>query len=207
MPLEKALIKNEKTQEEIEVLFNPNEYNLESGNQFAWEKMPGLSSPIAQFISGEAETLTMDLFFDSYEEKEDVRVKYTSKITNLLKVNKDLHAPPVCSFIWGSLEFKGIVERVSQRFTMFLDSGKPVRATLNVTFKGQQSIREQFQEIPRQSSDRTKQRMLRQGEHLWMIAAEEYENPGLWREIARANGIDNPRLLETGKFLTVPPLE
>jgi nucleoid-associated protein YgaU len=83
----------------------------------------------------------------------------------------------------------------------------PVRATLSVTFRLCQSITEQSKKSPLQSSDRTKQRMLKQGDQLWMIAGEEYENPGLWRDIARANGIDNPRILESGRKLIVPPLE
>lgn len=208
MALKKAMIIVEKGNDEetIEVLFNPNEYSIEASNNFAWRKMPGLSTPIAQFINGEAATLTMDLFFDTYESGTDVR-DHTSKVSGLLDIDKDLHAPPVSRFVWGSLDFKGVVEKVSQRFTMFLDSGTPVRAVVNVRFRRWQSIKEQFQEVPRQSSDRTKQKTLKQGEQLWMIADEEYEDPDLWREIARANGIDNPRILETGRQLIIPPLE
>ena len=70
-----------------------------------------------------------------------------------------------------------------------------------------QTVNEQLQEIPRQSSDRTKQRVLKQDEQLWMLAAREYEDPGKWREIAIANGIDNPRLVQSGSKIIVPPLE
>jgi nucleoid-associated protein YgaU len=89
---------------------------------------------------------------------------------------------------------------------MFLDSGIPVRATLNVSFKAVQSIQDQFKQIPRQSADRTKQRTIRQGEQLWQIAAEEYEDPGLWREIARANSIGDPKRLEPGSVIKIPRL-
>lgn len=205
---EKALIivERESEEEEVPVLFNPSEYSLDSGNKYAWHTVPGLQRPIAQFISGDATTLSMELFFDSYEKGEDVR-NYTSKVTQLLDVDKDLHAPPTCRFVWGGLNFKGILEKASQKFTLFLDSGTPVRATLNVTFRSVQSVTEQFEETPRQSADRTKQKMLHQGEQLWMIASEEYQDPGLWREIAKANGIDNPRKLNTGRKITVPRLE
>lgn len=206
MALKKASIIVNGKDETIEVLFNPNEYVIEKGNQFTWEKIPGLSAPVAQFISGEAMTLTMDLFFDTYEDQKDVR-DYTSKITKLLDVDKDLHAPPVCRFVWGSLDFKGVIEKVGLKFTMFLSSGIPVRATVNVTFRAVMSMTEQFQAIPRQSSDRTKQKTIKQGEHLWIIASQEYEEPGFWREIAKANGIDNPRIMETGKQVIIPPLE
>ncbi|MBP3961288.1 LysM peptidoglycan-binding domain-containing protein [Paenibacillus lignilyticus] len=208
MALKKAkiIVTKGTGQEQLEVLFNPSEYSLESANNFAWQTIPGLQTPIAQFISGEATTLSMDLFFDTYEKATDVRL-LTAKVSRLLDVDKDLHAPPSCRFVWGSLDFKGVVERVSQKFTMFLDSGLPVRATLNVTFRALQSMKEQYQNIPRQSADRTKQKTLKQGDQLWMIAAEEYEDPGEWRAIAEANGIDNPRQLRTGRKIIVPRLD
>lgn len=208
MALKKAkIIVDRVTREEtIDVLFNPNEYTLNSANNFAWKTIPGLQSPIGQFVSGEATTLAMDLFFDTYEEGIDVR-KHTKRVATLLQVDSDLHAPPSCRFVWGSLDFKGIVEKVGQRFTMFMDSGIPVRATLSVSFRSLQSMKEQYEGIPRQSADRTKQKMLAQGEHLWMLAAEEYEDPGAWRAIAEANGIDNPRLVKTGRNMIIPRLE
>lgn len=210
MGLEKAIIDiiiGSKSSEEdrVEVLFNPTEYSLESSNKYSWQSIPGASQPIAQFVSGEATTLTMELFFDSYEKSEDVR-KYTMKIVRLLDVNKDLHAPPLCKFMWGSLTFVGIVERINQRYTMFNTDGVPVRARLDVTFKSVKTMKEQLQEIPRQSADRTKQRTLKQGEQLWQIAAEEYEDAALWRAIARANGITDPRQLEAGAVIKIPRL-
>ncbi|MFX3632992.1 MAG: LysM peptidoglycan-binding domain-containing protein [Candidatus Pristimantibacillus sp.] len=208
MALSKAqiIIIRSKSQETVEVLFNPTEYVVETGNQFSFVDVPGLQTPIAQFNGGEGSTLTMDLFFDSYESGIDVR-KHTSKIVNIIDVDSDLHAPPSCRFVWGSLDFRGVLEKVTQRFTMFLESGVPVRATLNVTFKSIQSMKEQYQEIPRQSADRTKQKTVKLGDQLWMLAADEYEDPGAWRHIAEANGIDNPRELTPGRKLTIPRLE
>ncbi len=192
--------------ENIDVMFNPNEYNLTSSNKYSWQKSPGTNLPVGQFISGNAGTLSMDLFFDSYEKQEDVR-QYTHKIASLLDVDRALHTPPICRFFWGSLDFKGVMTQVVQRFTMFLDSGIPVRAVLSVTMNQYMTAEEQKAFTPRESSDRTKERVLKQGEQLWMLAAREYENPGEWRSIARANAIDNPRLPETGRKLVVPPLE
>lgn len=206
MPLKKASIVVETTNESIEVLFNPSEYNIEKENKYAYHTMPGLSSPVPQFISGDASVLSMELFFDTYEAQSDVR-EHTKRIYALLDVESDTHSPPVCRFIWGSVVFRGVMEKVTQRFTMFLDSGIPVRAILNINMRAWQTVSEQLQEIPRQSSDRTKQRVLKQGEQLWMLAAREYDDPGRWREIATANDIDNPRLVQTGSRLIIPPLE
>ncbi|MDB5054003.1 MAG: peptidoglycan-binding protein [Bacilli bacterium] len=191
---------------EISVLFNPTEYKIQSSNSYKWKDVKGLALPLAQFDSGENDVLTMELFFDTYEQRTDVR-EYTSKISGLLDIVPDLHAPPVCDFAWDKLKFRCVVMSVLQKFTMFLDTGTPVRATLDVTFKQWESKEEQLKGTPRQSADRTKQKMLKQGDQLWMLAADEYENPGLWRDIANANGIDNPRMLQSGKKIVVPRLE
>ncbi|WP_139487980.1 CIS tube protein [Brevibacillus dissolubilis] len=190
----------------IPVMFNPTQYQIETANQYAWHTVPGLASPVAQFITGEAETLSMELFFDTTATQSDVR-DLTGTITGLLKINSHLHAPPLVQFTWGSFSFKGLIEKVSQTFTMFHESGNPVRARLNVTFKAYRSIQDQLSDISPESADRTKQRVLHEGEQLWMLAHTEYEDTGVWREIAKANGIDNPRLLQAGRQLTLPRLE
>lgn len=208
MALEKAFIQpiNGKSGgRNIAVLFNPTEYSLETSNQFQRTAVPGTATPATQFVSGDTQTLTMDLFFDSYERGEDVR-KYTRQITALLDIDPALHAPPICIFHWGSLNFKATLEQVNQKFTLFLESGVPVRATLSVTFKEYKTLTEQLQGVRKESSDRTKRITIKQGDALWMLANKEYEDSSLWRPIANANNISNPRLLTVGKELVVPVL-
>ena len=49
----------------FEVQFNPTEYTLEKSAQIAEIAIPGIDSPILQFIRGQNERLTMDLLFDT----------------------------------------------------------------------------------------------------------------------------------------------
>jgi nucleoid-associated protein YgaU len=188
------------------VIFNPAEYSLEKGNQFASTVLPGLSNPIFSFVNGDADTLTMELFFDTYTNKggSDVRLE-TNKIARLLEIDPELHAPPPVRFVWGPLIFRAIIERLSQRFTMFKEDGVPVRATVNVTFKEYKTIEEQVSEKPNRSSDWTKQLVIAEGDRLDLIAAIEYRDASQWRRIADANDIDNPRFLVPGRKITLPP--
>ena len=192
---------------QAKVIFNPAEYSLEKGNQFASAPLPGLSNPVLSFVSGDADTLTMELFFDTYTNRggSDVR-KETKKISRLLEIDPTIHAPPPVKFVWGPLSFQAVIERLTQRFTMFREDGVPVRATLNVTFKEYKTIEEQLSERPNESSDWSKYRVLAPGDQLNLIAAIEYGDPTVWRVIAEANDIDNPRLLETGREIRLPPL-
>ncbi len=203
----------------VPCLFNPKELSVEKSNQFAEVNIPGLSSPIYQFVRGNARSVTMDLFFDTYEKGTDVRI-FTDRITGwdagsmvsklpdaakgLMDIDSDLHAPPVCIFIWGAFIFQCIIERVSKKFTMFLPEGIPVRATLSVTLKEYREVEVQVKEIAFQSADLTKRHVVIQGDSLWSIAAKEYGNPGDWRLIAEANEIVNPRFLYPGQVLSIP---
>ena len=207
---------------EYQVLFNPAEYSIEKGNTFQTAALPGMSNPVTQFVSGNADTLTMDLYFDTYAkssrhessvvQREDVR-KYTRQITNLMELDPKLHAPPVCEFTWGTalgtpagIQFQGTIERVSQRFTFFLDDGTPVRATLNVTFKEYRTIQDQLKHNKLESPDRTKRREFKDGDAIWLFAYDEYGDPGLWKVIAEHNALENPRLVTPGTTLELPPL-
>lgn len=192
--------------EEIPVHFNPTEYSLDKSVNYADQAIPGYSSPVVQFVSGEAETLTMELFFDTYEADEDVRT-YTDKIDDLIRVDGDLHAPPILRFVWASLSFTSVLESAQTQFTMFQADGTPVRARVDVTFKEYTTPEEQQIEEPRQSADTDSVRVVTEGETLWGIANDEYGDPTEWRPIATANGIENPRSLEPGTRLSIPRLE
>jgi len=218
--LEKAyLTRKDNSSVKVPFLFNPKELSIEKSNQFAEVNIPGLPSPIFQFIRGNARSVMMDLFFDTYEEGKDVRM-HTDQITGwdagsmfsklpnekkgLMDIDSDLHAPPVCLFIWGAFSFQCIIERVTKRFTMFLPEGIPIRATLNVTLKEYREVDMQVKDIAFRSSDLTKRWIVKQGESLWSIAASVYGDPAAWRLIAEANGIDNPRLVNPGQEIVVP---
>jgi nucleoid-associated protein YgaU len=205
MSLEKATLLNLDKSANYEVLFNPREYTVRKSTQWEPHKSPGLDSPEIEFTSGNSMTLSMELFFDTYEKRKDVR-EHTDKVLALAQVDVDLHRPPRVLFTWGGFKFEGILEEVTQRFTMFTNSGMPVRATLNVTFKEYKTAADQMSAKPRNSPDHTKRRTVKQGETLSLIAGEEYDDPSEWRRIADANNIADPRDVKPGTVLTVPPI-
>ena len=207
MPLTKALIINTDAviPLPIPVMFNPPEYQLLKTNQFAEIGIPGLGSSLLQFVRGSSQTLTMDLFFDTTGLGIDVRL-ITTLLLGLTSLNPDTHAPPRLLFVWGTLVFPCVLERVSQQFEQFNTLGMPLRARLNVTFKGHDLLEDLVAEIPLLSADRAKRRIFTPGDSLQRIAAEEYADPRQWRPIAEANGIDNPLTIPAGWALTVPTL-
>jgi LysM repeat protein len=204
--LEKAKLINVDTNTTYDVLFNPKEYSVQKSVQWEPHKAPGLDTPEQEFTSGNPAVMSVELFFDTYEEKKDVRQEHTDKIMDLALVNADKHRPPLVLFSWGGFQFKGVVESLTLRFMMFLSDGKPCRATAAVQIKEAQTAQEQLQRKPRNSPDHTKRRTVKQGETLSLIAHEEYDDAAEWRRIADANGILDPRDVKPGTVLTLPPI-
>lgn len=205
MALEKAVIKNIDTNEDFTVLFNPKEYIIEKRTPWQEQDVIGLDSPAVEFTMGERKRLSMELFFDTSDDKSDVRL-YTDKIEELMMVNSDQHRPPLLLFSWGQLQFKCVLEDMVQRFTMFTQDGSPIRAIVKVLFKEYSTAASQIQEKPRHSADHQKRLVLREGESLSSLAAKEYADPKMWRVIAEANDIDNPYDVKTGTILKLPPI-
>lgn len=205
MALAKARITIEHSGEQFDVMFNPEEYSLNKDNNFASQAIPGLSSPLLQFVHGNLRTLEMELFFDTTQERVDVRDQ-TQKIVNLLKIDSTLHAPPVLRVAWASLQFRCVLARVGQKFLKFLDDGRPIRARLSVSFSEFIDEEREAKEVNRQTADFTKVHIVVESETLSSIAAKLYDDPQLWRPIAVANGIDDPRSIAPGQSLSVPSL-
>ncbi|MBI3785377.1 MAG: LysM peptidoglycan-binding domain-containing protein [Deltaproteobacteria bacterium] len=198
----------------ITVQFNPTEYSLDKSAQIAEVGIPGIDSPILQFVRGQNEKLTMELFFDTTEQgmgdaATDVRT-LTRSIYQLVKIQPKTHAPPRVRVTWGQgLSFKAIVEGVQQKFTLFNPHGVPLRATVNVTFREYKTLEEQLAELNLQSADHTRRYVVQHGDTLSRIAARQYHDPAEWRRIADANAslVQNPRLLRPGMSLVIPPID
>lgn len=198
------------------VFFNPNTYQLQRNVEWKETKSNGMDLPGLQFISGGRRSLALSLLFDTYDSGEDVRT-LTGQIAKLAEVDGDLRRPPTCTITWGpdagnpysGLPFRGVVGSLAQKFTLFLDDGTPVRATLDVQFKEGQSVSKQLKRNPRSRNSplQPRTRIVRDGDTLWSIAAAVYRDPAKWRALARANNLVNPRILAPGTTLLVPSEE
>lgn len=202
---------------ETRIFFNPNQYTLQKRVNWKESKARGLDLPQVQFDSGGSRTLSLSLQFDSYENtsNKDVR-RFTKQIAKLAEVAEGKDRPPVCTLTWGptmdayaGLPFTGVMESITQKFTMFLEDGTPVRATLDVQFKEVKDPERQLRETRRHRNSplQARTRVVKQGDSLWSIANEEYKNPARWRPIAEANQIINPRELKPGQVLIIPSVE
>lgn len=208
MALVKATLTNvsaDPTPPPIQVLFNPTDYGISHAANYAAMEVPGLSSPIFQFIRGEAAVLSLELFLDRTNDRQDVEQALLD-LRTFVTISGTLHHPPVCRFDWGQTHFTGIVTSLRDKYALFAEDGRVVRARVSLTLKKYQSAEVQLRELKRSSPDRTHRRVLREGETLAHVAAEVYGDPRLWRVIAEANDIDRPRFVPAGTALVIPAL-
>src|SRR3954452_13173683 len=101
-PLAKATLTAEYSTGSLEVFdvqYNPTEFSLDKGAQLAEIAIPGLDSPLLQFVRGQTEKLTLDLFFDTTEDGTGAGATPVTTLTDrfysLVKIEPDGHAPPV----------------------------------------------------------------------------------------------------------------
>jgi nucleoid-associated protein YgaU len=213
------------TEHVINVLFNPTQ--LAYSRSVTWSPLytvgrskssPGFG---LQYQSSAPETLTLELFFDTYATSSvtesgtlgllpSARPAIQSvlpdikAVASLASIDPKLHRPPVCRLGWGEVTlFQGVLQQATRTLLLFLEDGTPVRATMNCTFM-------EYPGIPGATSEGssaavTGQYVVQAGDTLMSIAITRYGDASLWRKIADANHITNPRLLQVGQTLTLPP--
>ncbi len=212
---------------EITVQFNPTAYSITK--PVTWSQSStdtsastasttqsatqiNLNAPVLQFGGGGSRTLVLELFFDVTEPVEgkpvdDVR-QLTNKIVKLTRIERDTNQPPICTVSWGNpldppeFPFIGVVTNLVQNFTLFKSDGKPLRARLTVTFTEWIDREKDLKQTdPEQTT-----RLVKRGDTLSSLAAEVYGDPNLWRIIAQANNLDDPRHLKVSNPLIIPKL-
>lgn len=202
----------------IEVMFNPTDYATAVNVTWAEEK----EGSVPQFKQSAFDKFSVTLLFDTYESGVDVREDHdynesgnlrqitgTKKLVELTfpsTAGISSNNPPIVLFSWGKFNFKGFVEKVDQKFTMFLSDGIPVRATVTLTIKPVVTAQEMLKQKGIEAC--RKIRIVKEGERLDFIASKELKNPSLWRKIAEANNITDPFNFpapkDIGRILIIP---
>ena len=198
------ILKGSHKDEVIPLQFNPTEYSLEKTNTFQEKKLKHKKEKKLQFKQSQQSDITLELLFDGTDEGKDVR-ELLEPLTHIVDIDKEIHAPPLCMFVWGGLSVNAVVSKLSKKFTYFYQDGIPARVRVSMILKPFKTTEEIEKETKLQSADLTKVRRSKEGDNIWLMAYREYEDAKQWRAIANANEIDDPRVLENGRELILPP--
>jgi hypothetical protein len=199
-PLEKARLVF-KNREPLPVMFNPTEMIRERFVNHA---------KTASIGDRYSERLSMDLFLDSsyFEDDEtDIQI-FLQELENASALDSSHFRSPVCAFHWGTFSFSGAIDEFTVHYLKFLPNGIPTRAKVALTIS---QVPHSFS-VPYETQTPNPFKEYREyHEHrvpaesgLWLAAWNAYGDPSLWRNIAKANHIVNPRLVRTGQSLIIP---
>ena len=190
--------------------FNPSEYTV--SKSASWTRVPvrgAVSASIPEFVGTNAATLALDLFFDAREEGSG---GVSASVNRLLSwtqpsprsIDQNRPSPPVVSFAWGgTAAFDAYLSSVTARFVLFRRDGTPIRAHVSLRLEELPVLLPGTN--PTSGSDVVvRQRTVRAGDSLALIAYEEYGRADDWRAIAEASGIDDPARISAGTVLVIP---
>ncbi|HXF63266.1 MAG TPA: LysM peptidoglycan-binding domain-containing protein [Caldilineaceae bacterium] len=201
----------------VTVQFNPASLKVNYANQVQTNDQS--SSSAIQYVGQGTSKLSLELIFDvsmplgepNAPPPNDVRA-LTDQVARLMKPTpegqgeRSRYAPPGVRFSWGSFLFDGIVESLDETLDLWSEDGRPLRATVSLSL-AQQGIfvREATNPdatAPPQAPGAAPTgaiplSLARLGDTVQSLAARAGRLAD-WKQIAAANGIENPRALSPG---------
>ncbi len=109
------------------------------------------------------------------------------------------YVPPGVRFVWGRFLFEGIMESMEETLELWSEEGVPLRASVSVSLS-QQGINfapgDQSKADPGQAGT-TPFSPAQAGDNLQSMGGDK------WKNIAAANGIENPRNLSAGALINM----
>lgn len=118
-------------------------------NEFAELNVPGLNGGPLQFVRGRSRTLSVVLSFDGRATNTDVR-QLMRRVTELMIVDRNTHAPPVLSFEWRGESLQCVLESASEKFRSVFPDGRPSRGRMHLVFRESLTLAQLQQEAGRE---------------------------------------------------------
>lgn len=213
--LQKAYLEVENTSTKVECMFNPAKFEFSTTNRWDSDRLPGKGTPTLRFGGGQGGSFSLSLVFDTTATGKSV-TQHSNKLLKLMEVDETLPGfdktlnngrPPWVKFHWGTHvhSFKAVIKSAKVGFTYFSNEGLPLRANVDLTLEQFEPDANWGPQNPTSGTptpNRTHQ--VRVGDTLDRIAAKYYGDSTKWRDIADANGIDDPLAIAPGRLLAIP---
>lgn len=163
-------------------------------------------------------TMRFDVIFDTFEEPPGTSVYalYVEPLEAMLGVDDGKGAPPQLLFTYGNFARNNggqqptaiscTLQSLDASYTLFGEDGSPIRSKVGVSLAITRLPPAQAGQAKMDKAGETVgQLQVKRGDRLESLAQKHYGDPGAWRKIADANGIDNPMALAPGQKLLLPP--
>jgi hypothetical protein len=133
----------------MSVTFIVKTLRLAKTNEFTAVNIPGLNGQPLQFIRGGSHKLSAVLSFDGRATDTDVR-QPMKRVADLMLVDRDLHTPPVLSFVWKGESLQCVLESVVDEFRSVFPDGRPSRGRMHVVFRESRTAAQLLQDLERE---------------------------------------------------------
>lgn len=209
----------------VNVQFNPETLKVTYANQVATSdnKTTQTGTAALQHVGAGSTKLAVQLWFDinhpsvGEAKPRDVR-ELTGQVTYFITPKGDGKKPetftiPAVKFHWGAFSFVGVMDSLEETLELFSSDGRPLRASLTLGLTQQKILAFETGPGNRLPAVAAASRNLpagtvplttaSEGSTVQSLADTSGGGSGNWQDIALANGIENPRLLEPGQLLNV----
>lgn len=199
--------------ESVEALINPESYTLDYKLKFSESGQgQGTSGQQLKYEYTEPEEITFEFLFDNTgiidgKPRDSIADDLKSFKEMLTGYKGDAHEPRHFKLVWGEHSiFKGRVVELGITYKLFKADGTPIRALVKVKFKSSIEEQKRAAKENKSSPDLTHVRKVKAGDTLPLMCYKIYGDPRYYLEVAKINGLNNFRMLDTGREIRFPPI-
>lgn len=202
---------------EVKFMFNPFEYTLSKSTSWNETEQTGTNVPETTFKSGSAMSLSVTLYFDTLDTRTtsgtytSVR-DHTKNLWAMMLIDESQEntesgksEPPIVAFEWGEVYFKSVIKSMSEKLTLFSETGTPLRAEVQLSLEQYFDPADTPAQVPNQPSWTTtapKTSTFTAGQRMdLMVSAAMSATSTAVRQVCAANNIDNPLNIPNGQHL------
>lgn len=208
-----SAFRNPDNELQFSVQFNPKEYGLAFELVYNNKKPQNGTDAEQHFSHAKPSELKLSFMLDGTGAggPEHADVSVNDQLNNFMQVvyqyQGDKHRPRYVMVSWGRLTFKGALKTININHSLFMPNGYPLRAKVDVVMVSALSFERQVAENSPESPDMTHVRYVHDNDNLPLMANNIYEDPSLYLQTARYNGLVNFRRLKTGQQIIFPPIK
>src|SRR5438309_1810348 len=189
----------------LKVMFNPESYSLSYENEFSKYQGINTTAKSSEFILSKPADLSLRIIIDgtgvseqgiiTLFNKKDVNAEVQRFLRATVDVDGDIHEPKFLKIVWGKLNFDCRLLSVTVNYTLFDQSGNPLRAELETSFKADIDNTKAAKKNNFSSPDLTHKRIVKENDTLPLLCESIYGTPDYYLEVAKANKLTNFRAL------------
>jgi hypothetical protein len=213
--------KNDFAQEDVSRRFiapiNPESFRKNFKIGLDKRKGHGNDGTNPQYIATDPEELKLDFILDGTGTMQGYLDAYkTMPVHNQLaaflncayNMDGDIHRPRFLKIKWGKdIDFQCLLSDVDINFTLFDDTGNPLRVRISATFLEYKTAQERLQEDRVSSPDLSTYQKINQGDRLDLMTYNIYNDSSYYLQVAQVNGLASPRNIPVGLTLYFPPFD